>query len=117
MKTKTRAFHERMQEARRARGYTLDDAVFHFRQIAPAPWRCSRAKISRLESAAADEAKVDPVLIWLLAQVYDTDLEELSPVAAAGVGAIIPLMEATQRRRRSNCSVTSAGQSVATLAA
>lgn len=88
-RTKTRAFHERLKKAREDKGFSLEDVGYELRKIAPRQWWSSRATIHRLESGIVKEENVDPVLLWLLAKVYDVALEELSPTSAAAMGWLL----------------------------
>lgn len=73
-------FNQRMQQARKASGRSLDEAWADARALYPET--PSRSTIARLEQNPEAEHDADPVLITVLADLYNTTVAELSPEIA-----------------------------------
>lgn len=77
------AFNQGMKDARKAKGYTLDDVVFILRRDFPLMGKVHASTISRMETGATTEKAADWLLVSILAQIYEVPTAQLSARADA----------------------------------
>lgn len=82
-------FGERLKQARQTCGISLEEAAYQLRDRAPKQWRVSFGALAQWERGAVPEDRVDPWTLAVLADIYDVDLEELSPIAARDAAVIV----------------------------
>lgn len=85
-------FSERMLEARKGAGMTLQNVVFEMTRLLPEPMRGSPEKVRRLETTAT-EANCDIHLVEFLCRLYGRTVEEVSPAVARALVAYRELVE------------------------
>lgn len=105
-------FNTRMREAREAKGLSYERAAAHASRLLLPPQEFTGVTLQRTERGA--EAAADPIRLWAIAQVYEVDLEELSPIAAGWFSG--SLGGGTRRRRNKTCETAWAGTSAAIAA-
>lgn len=92
-----------LREARKAKGWTLDDAMFEARTRYP-HLRMGRMKIHRYESAPVDRDRLDVPMVIALAEMYGLRVSEVEPSLVEEMREITDLLN-----RVSPCSPDGGG--------